>query len=70
MRASSLPSPPSKEGGGQTEIAAVNMLKSRLNHDVELENHSALDPVLPPWFLRGELEGGLCAEACIYIITL
>ena len=69
MRASSLPSPPSKEGGGQTEIAAVNMLKSRLNHDVELENNSALDLVLPPCFLRGELEGGLCAEAYFYLVT-
>ena len=35
---------------------------------VELENHSVLEPVLPPWFLRGELEGGLCAEAYFYIV--
>ena len=68
MRTSSLSSPPSKEGGDQTEIAALNMLKSRLNHDVELENRSVLEPVLPPWFLRGELEGGLCAEAYSYIV--
>ena len=38
----SLPSPPSKEGGSQTEIVVITVHKTRNNH----ENHDKLELIL------------------------
>ena len=57
----SLPSPPSKEGGSQTEIVVITVHKTRNNHG----NHGELDPVLPLGF-KGELEGDPALESMIF----
>ena len=55
--------------GRTVGCSSIYHIYQQINYDVELENHSALDLVLPPWFLRGELEGGLCEEVYFYLVT-